>query len=185
MSPARPATGLAGVLQRNLSLLYAAGVLGAFLQISGGTWDVASHSLGIPDTFFTPSHSILYAGVGIAALAGLGGIVLRMTAFRASPAGRTLVAGLGISFVGSLLQGIAGPADFAWHEAFGEAGPSVLGLGLKAVGEPNRYGLPPFYQRHVWLWSPNPLGMYEDWNSRVSCRGAVIRLLLAKRLPLD
>jgi len=60
----------------------------------------------------------------------------------------------------------------AWHEAFGEAGPSVLGLGLKAVGEPNRYGLPPFYQRHVWLWSPNPLGMYEDWNSRVSCRGA-------------
>lgn len=119
MSPARPATGLAGFLQRNLSLLYAAGVLGAFLQISGGTWDVASHSLGIPDTFFTPSHSILYAGVGIAALAGLGGIVLRMTAFRASPAGRTLVAGLGISFVGSLLQGIAGPADFAWHEAFG------------------------------------------------------------------
>src|SRR3989304_2008642 len=88
MSPARPATGLAGFLQRNLSLLYAAGVLGAFLQISGGTWDVASHSLGIPDTFFTPSHSILYAGVGIAALAGLGGIVLRVTAFRARPPGR-------------------------------------------------------------------------------------------------
>ena len=60
----------------------------------------------------------------------------------------------------------------AWHKAFGEGAPSVLGLSLKAVGAPNRYNLPPFYQRHVWLWSPNPLGMYEDWNSRVSCRGA-------------
>jgi len=59
-----------------------------------------------------------------------------------------------------------------WHAAFGPGTPSVHGLSLKPVGDPNRYGLPPFYQRHVWLWSPNPLGMYEDWNSRVSCRGA-------------
>jgi hypothetical protein len=60
----------------------------------------------------------------------------------------------------------------AYHDAFGaNATPSVLGQPLKAVGAPNRYGLPPFFQRHVWLWSPNPLGMYEDWNSKVSCRG--------------
>ena len=60
----------------------------------------------------------------------------------------------------------------AWHEAFGAATPTVLGVDLKAVGTGNRYGLPPFYQRHLWLWAPNPLGLYEDWNPRVTCRGA-------------
>lgn len=58
-----------------------------------------------------------------------------------------------------------------WHAAFGEDGPSVLGIDLKPVAAGNRYGLPDFYQRHVWLWKPNPLGLYNDWNSRVSCRG--------------
>lgn len=58
-----------------------------------------------------------------------------------------------------------------WHAAFGDAIPTVLGTPLKAVGAPNRYGLPPFFQRHVWLWSHNPSGTYEDWNPSVSCRG--------------
>ena len=59
----------------------------------------------------------------------------------------------------------------AWHDAFGADTPTVLGVPLKAVGAGNRYGLPPFYQRHLWLWEPNPLGIYEDWNPRVTCRG--------------
>lgn len=58
-----------------------------------------------------------------------------------------------------------------WHDAFGAGTPSVLGVDLKPVPAGNRYGLPAFFQRHVWLWRPNPLGMYEDWNSKVSCRG--------------
>ena len=60
----------------------------------------------------------------------------------------------------------------AYHQAFGaNATPTVLGTNLIAVGAGNRYGLPPFFERHVWLWSPNPLGIFDDWNSRVSCRG--------------
>jgi hypothetical protein len=59
----------------------------------------------------------------------------------------------------------------AWKEAFGDATPTVLGINLKPVSSPNRYGLPPFFQRHLWIWAPNPLGMTEDWNSRVTCRG--------------
>jgi hypothetical protein len=59
----------------------------------------------------------------------------------------------------------------AWATAFGATTPSVLGIDLKAVAAPNRYGLPPFFQRHVWLWAPNPLGMFNDWNSEVSCHG--------------
>ena len=60
----------------------------------------------------------------------------------------------------------------AYHGAFGaNATPSILGVNLIAVGGNNRYGLPPFFERHVWLWSPNPLGIFDDWNPRVSCRG--------------
>jgi hypothetical protein len=59
----------------------------------------------------------------------------------------------------------------AWHNAFGNTTPKVLGIDLKPVGQPNRYDLPPFFQRHLWVWAPNPLGMTEDWNSRVTCRG--------------
>jgi hypothetical protein len=33
----------------------------------------------------------------------------------------------------------------------------------------NRYGLPAFYELHLWLWKPNPAGMFDDWNPRVSC----------------
>jgi hypothetical protein len=59
----------------------------------------------------------------------------------------------------------------AWTATYGAATPTVLGIDLKAVAAPNRYGLPPFFQRHVWLWAPNPLGMFNDWNSEVTCRG--------------
>jgi hypothetical protein len=59
----------------------------------------------------------------------------------------------------------------AWTDTHGATPPSVLGIELTAVGAPNRYGLPPFFQRHVWLWAPNPLGVFNDWNPEVSCRG--------------
>jgi hypothetical protein len=59
----------------------------------------------------------------------------------------------------------------AWHDKFGAGTPTVLGTNMLPVGAGNRYGLPPFFERHVWLWSPNPLGVFDDWNSRVSCRG--------------
>jgi hypothetical protein len=39
------------------------------------------------------------------------------------------------------------------------------------VPAPNRYGVPSFYQIHVWLWKSNPAGIFSDWNERVSCLG--------------
>lgn len=33
----------------------------------------------------------------------------------------------------------------------------------------NRYGLPAFYELHVWAWRDNPQGPYVDWNDHVSC----------------
>ena len=53
----------------------------------------------------------------------------------------------------------------------GAPAPTVLGQPMTFVAEGNRYGLPDFYQRHVWLYDSNPLGLYSDWNPDVTCRG--------------
>jgi hypothetical protein len=39
-------------------------------------------------------------------------------------------------------------------------------------GSPNRYGLPPFYELHVWAWKGNPRGAFADMNPAVSCEHA-------------
>ena len=38
---------------------------GAFLQIGGASWDITTHIMEQPETFFTPSHTVLYTGVGL------------------------------------------------------------------------------------------------------------------------
>jgi hypothetical protein len=47
--------------------------------------------------------------------------------------------------------------------------PVLMGQLFNYVGAPNRYGLPAFYELHVWAWKSNPAGMFADWNPRVSC----------------
>jgi hypothetical protein len=37
------------------------------------------------------------------------------------------------------------------------------------AGAPNRYGLPAFYELHIWAWRNNPSGLFADFNSRVTC----------------
>ena len=51
--------------------------------------------------------------------------------------------------------------------------PALLGQLFHYNGSPNRYGLPAFYELHVWAWKQNPNGMFTDWNPRVSCEGYV------------
>jgi len=49
-------------------------------------------------------------------------------------------------------------------------GPASLEGHLFAFnGAPNRYGLDPFYELHVWAWRPNPKGTFTDMNPHVSC----------------
>src|SRR3989304_3852758 len=91
---------------------YAVGVLGAFLQISGGFWDVAAHIEGIPETFFTIQHMFLYAGVGLVVLASVSGLVMRIGFGKSGVPERALLTGLAISLVGGALQVVAGPLDF-------------------------------------------------------------------------
>lgn len=54
-------------------------------------------------------------------------------------------------------------------DANNAAPPVLLGQHFHYVGSPNRYGLPPFYELHVWAWRDNPNGMFVDWNPAVSC----------------
>ena len=37
---------------------------------------------------------------------------------------------------------------------------------------PNRYGLDPFYELHVWAWKANPRGAFADMNPNVTCEHA-------------
>jgi hypothetical protein len=55
-----------------------------------------------------------------------------------------------------------------WH-AKHESAPVLEGHVLSYTGSPNRYGIPPHYELHVWAWEPNPSGTFTDWNPHVSC----------------
>jgi hypothetical protein len=49
-------------------------------------------------------------------------------------------------------------------------GPASLGGHLFSfTNAPNRYGLGPFYELHVWAWRDNPTGAFADMNPAVSC----------------
>jgi hypothetical protein len=52
-------------------------------------------------------------------------------------------------------------------------GPAALeGQLFNFTGAPNRYGLPPFYELHVWAWKTNPHGAFADMNPAVTCENA-------------
>lgn len=52
-------------------------------------------------------------------------------------------------------------------------GPATLGGQLFSfTNAPNRYGLPAFYELHVWAWKDNPKGAFADMNPHVSCEHA-------------
>ena len=49
-------------------------------------------------------------------------------------------------------------------------GPAELGGHLFSfTNAPNRYGLPAFYELHVWAWRQNATGAFADMNPDVSC----------------
>jgi hypothetical protein len=59
-----------------------------------------------------------------------------------------------------------------WHQTHAPNDPPVLGGQLlQFVESPNRFGLPAFYELHVWAWRDNPYGVFTDWNPIVSCEG--------------
>jgi hypothetical protein len=47
--------------------------------------------------------------------------------------------------------------------------PALEGDLLNYISAPNRFGLPAFYELHVWAWEDNPKGSFADWNTHVTC----------------
>ena len=112
---------------------------GAFLQIGGTSWDVTSHLLLQPETFFTPSHTVLYTGIGLLTItAGLGGALLIKNKDIAT---KSFFTSFKLFIIGSAISLVAGPSDFLWHETFGVDGllspphlTLITGMLINAVG---------------------------------------------------
>jgi hypothetical protein len=47
--------------------------------------------------------------------------------------------------------------------------PEMFGRTFDYVPAGNRYGLPPFWALHAWVFKRNPMGVVMAWNPRVSC----------------
>ena len=60
----------------------------------------------------------------------------------------------------------------AWN-AKHQAPPVLMGQLFNYSSSPNRYGLPAFYELHVWAWQSNPSGVFADWNPGVSCEAYI------------
>jgi hypothetical protein len=56
----------------------------------------------------------------------------------------------------------------AW-DAGHSSPPSLFGQEFNFTDAPNRFGLPPFYSLHAWIWKTNPAGEFTMWNPDVSC----------------
>jgi hypothetical protein len=93
------------------------GLAGVSLSMWGASWDITSHLLRTPETFFTPSHMVLYTGVGISLISAILGLTLILA--KKEVRGRPFVFGAKIIIAGAIMQIIAGPGDFYWHELFG------------------------------------------------------------------
>lgn len=61
----------------------------------------------------------------------------------------------------------------AWHKNHGPQDVPVINGQqlLNFVDSPNRFGLPAFYELHVWAWRDNPNGAFVDWHPHVTCEG--------------
>ena len=104
---------------RLLIICYFTASLGALMQISGGYWDVSWHLLEIPETFFTPPHTILYTGVALGLIGSLLGLLLIFSSRRKIMIEKSLLLGLVFLVMGTVSQLLAGPFDFWWHATFG------------------------------------------------------------------
>ena len=126
-----------------LLALYAAGIVGALIQILGGQWDLSWHVLGLVETFFTLPHTVLYSGVVFSLLSSLIALAYyhRILLYNRER-NRFLLHGFIIALAGSGLQLFAGQFDYCWHDNFGfdpflftpSHMPLIIGFFLNGIG---------------------------------------------------
>ncbi|ABX12276.1 hypothetical protein [Nitrosopumilus maritimus] len=99
------------------AIVFLVALSGTTLAMWGASWDITSHLLREPETFFTPSHGILYLGVGISVISAIMSSVVYLR--RKELRTESFAMGLKLIIIGSMIQVAAGPGDFYWHELFG------------------------------------------------------------------
>jgi hypothetical protein len=72
---------------------------------------------------------------------------------------------------GMRLVGVEFIVDAATWMAHHDSPPMLEGQAFHLVNSPNQFGLPAFFELHVWAWRDNPNGAFVDWNTRVTCEG--------------
>jgi len=72
---------------------------------------------------------------------------------------------------GMELVGVEYIVDAATWLTKHNAPPMLEGQSFQLVTSPNRFGLSPFFELHVWAWRDNPQGAFVDWNNHVTCEG--------------
>lgn len=114
-------------------------LFGSVLEIWGGSWDITSHAIGDPESFFTPPHGVLYSGVGISLIAAI--TALWIIGKDKEIRHESFSSGLKLIIIGSMIQIVAGPSDYLWHELFGTDGllsPThltlITGILIQSVG---------------------------------------------------
>ncbi|HJT49914.1 MAG TPA: hypothetical protein VJ729_17165 [Nitrososphaeraceae archaeon] len=115
-----------GILTRFCPIIVSVSVLilatvGVFIQTEGASWDVMSHLLRRPETFFTPSHTMLYTGVGLLTIATAASVYL----FRKNGKQirtESFTTAFKLLIIGSAISLVAGPSDYLWHQTFGVDG---------------------------------------------------------------
>lgn len=122
-----------------LTFVLVISLFGSVLEIWGGSWDITSHALGAPESFFTPPHAVLYSGVGISLIAAITALV--MVVKDKEILQKSFSLGLKLIIIGSIIQIVAGPGDYLWHELFGTDGllsPThltlITGILIQSVG---------------------------------------------------
>jgi hypothetical protein len=82
---------------------------------------------------------------------------------------------------GTVLVGvefIQDAADWATRNPPPAGPPTLDGHQMNLVGAPNRYGLPAFFELHVWAFEENPRGAFADFNTHVTCEKQPLRFEL-------
>src|SRR5919106_1220225 len=108
----------------NVNVLLAAllvATAGGILQIGGASWDVTSHILRQPEIFFTPPHTVLYTGAGLATIAAIIGVFISLRN-KEEIRSRSFYIAFKLLIIGAAIQLISGPGDFVWHSVFGVDG---------------------------------------------------------------
>lgn len=91
--------------------------IGSFIQVAGASWDITSHLLNQPELFFTPSHTLLYSGIGLIVISA--GISLFLWRKKEIKQYTSISLSFKLLIIGSFLSLIAGPFDYLWHQTFG------------------------------------------------------------------